>query len=49
MEIKVTPERLEPIMPKATMYQGEERLAKKKELLSDLRPVIQEMPMRNKK
>jgi hypothetical protein len=39
MEINVTPEREVPIIPKATKYQGEVRLAVKKVSLSDFREV----------
>lgn len=39
--MKVTPDRLEPIMPMDTRYQGERRLPRKKLALLALRPVSQ--------
>ena len=49
IEIKVTPEREAPIMPKATMYQGDWRLAVKKVFESVWRVVRNEMPMSTRK
>jgi hypothetical protein len=38
--MKVTPDRDAPIIPNATIYQGDCRFPRKKEALSALRPVI---------
>jgi hypothetical protein len=47
--MKVTPDRESPINPKATTYQGEDRLPKKYAAFPALRPVYQAIPRRNTK
>jgi hypothetical protein len=45
MLMNVTPDKLEPIMPKATKYQGDDFPARKKDELSAFRPVTRAMSM----
>jgi hypothetical protein len=47
--MNVTPDKDDPIMPKATKYQGDWRLAVKNVFVSAPRLVITEMPMRTAK
>jgi hypothetical protein len=49
MDIKVTPDKDAPIIPKATTYQGDLRSPRKKASFPAPRPEIQEITSRSKK